>query len=66
MMARLLIHDEDVPAAAREALRAAIDGPAERWTEALESAARVLFAATDLECGEVRDLMGLAGAGPCG
>jgi len=64
-IAPLLIHDEAVPAEARAALKVATSGPVERRAEALESAARVLYRETDLECGEIRELVGLP-AGSCG
>lgn len=60
-MAPLLMHSPHVPAPAREALRAAYEAPAERRDEMLESAARILHAETNLECGDVRELVGLAG-----
>ena len=56
-IAPLLIHDERVPEEARDALRAATTGPVERRSAALESAARVLYRETDLDCAEVRDLI---------
>jgi hypothetical protein len=65
-IAPLLIHDDAVPPAAREALKAATSGPVERRTAALESAARVLYRETDLDCGEVRDLIGLPAPKSCG
>ena len=48
-LAPLLLHHEAVPHRAREALR---EGD-------LEEAARILFSETDLECRDVRELVGL-------
>ncbi len=58
--APLLVHSEAVPLSAREALRAAASAarPEEREGR-LEEAARVLFRETDLECSDVRELVGL-------
>jgi hypothetical protein len=64
-MAPLLMHSEQVPAEARDAIRAAYDGPAQHRTARLEAAARVLHQATDLECRDVRELVGLSGDRPC-
>ena len=64
-LAPLLIHHESVPQEARDALRAASIAPPERRIEELESAARILYRDTDLECRDVRELVGLD-AGPCG
>jgi hypothetical protein len=58
-IAPLLIHNEALPLEAREALEAGSFGPFEQRRAQLEKAARVLFRETDLECGEVRDLVGL-------
>jgi hypothetical protein len=55
----LLLHSDAVPGPAREALKAASAAPPEVRPHALESAARVLYAQTELDCGEVRDLVGL-------
>jgi hypothetical protein len=62
-MAPLLIHSEAVPTVARDALRAAMQAPPEDRVELLESAARILHSATDLECGDVRELVGLSRGG---
>lgn len=64
-MASLLIHSEAVPTEARAALVAATREPPERREAALESAARILYRETDLDCGEARDLVGLP-PGTCG
>ncbi len=55
----LLIHSEAVPAEARSALRAASEAPPERRKTELETAARAIYHGTDLECGDVRELVGL-------
>jgi hypothetical protein len=60
----ILIHSDAVPNEARHALiQASALAEGER-TEALESAARVLYRQTDLNCADVRDLLGLS-SGPC-
>jgi hypothetical protein len=58
-MASLLVHSEHIPAAAREALRAAQDGARERRVELLESAARILHREIGVECPDARELVGL-------
>jgi hypothetical protein len=58
-MLPLLIHSADVPAPARAALQAAATLPAEQRGAALETAARLLWSETDLDCADVRDLVGL-------
>jgi hypothetical protein len=62
-IALLLMHSEQVPAEARDAIRAADDGPPEHRNASLEAAARVLHHATGLECSDVRELVGLPAAG---
>jgi hypothetical protein len=64
-MAPLLMHSEQVPAEARDAIRAAYDAPPEHRGAGLETAARVLHQATGLECSDVRELVGLSGDGDC-
>jgi hypothetical protein len=64
-MAPLLMHSEQVPAEARDAIRAAYDAPPHRRTERLEAAARVLHQATGLACSDVRELVGLPGDSDC-
>jgi hypothetical protein len=54
-----------MPAKARDALLAANLAPVERRRTELESAARVLYQETGLDCGDVRELVGLHGAGAC-
>jgi hypothetical protein len=62
-MAPLLIYSEQVPAEAREAIRAAYEAPPENRSARLESAARILHRETGLECGDVRELVGLRDVG---
>jgi hypothetical protein len=64
-IAPILIHTEDVPAAARIAIRAAYAGPLERRTAWLESAARTLHRETDLDCMEAADVVGLSRTVSC-
>lgn len=65
-MAPLLMHSDSVPAEAREALKRAHQGPEEHRAAQLESAARVLYRETELDCAEARDLVGLPSSGTCG
>jgi len=58
-LAPLLVHHEGVSETARAALRSATMAPPESRDEALEHAARVLYEETDLECRDVRELVGL-------
>ncbi len=62
----LLLHSEAVPVEAKQALRAAYLAPAERRVESLKSAARILYQETDLDCSDVRDLIGLQFKESCG
>ena len=59
-MARLLINSHDVPDAARDELRAAFAAEPERRADHLAAAARVIHAELELECGDARELVGLA------
>ncbi len=59
-LAPLLVHNDAVPLLAREALRAAHAALPEEREEMLEEAARVLFRETDLDCVDVRELVGLS------
>ncbi len=59
-LAPLLVHHEGVSEIARAALRSATLAPPESRAGALEHAARVLYEETDLECRDVRELVGLA------
>jgi hypothetical protein len=64
-MASLLMHSEQVPAEARDAIRTAYEGLPEHRNTRLESAARVLHQATGLECRDVRELVDLPGDSDC-
>ena len=61
----LLIHSDDVPPQAKVALLAAQSAPREDREQLLETAARALYWTTPLQCGEARELVGLA-PGSCG
>jgi hypothetical protein len=61
-LAPLLIHHESVPAAAREALRAASTAPPELRNTELKRAAYVLHHDAGLECSDARELVGLEGS----
>ena len=65
MISNLLLHSEDVPLLAREALASALHGPAEDRCENLLEAAVILHRELDLDCKDARELVGLAGCG-CG
>ena len=59
-VALLLIHGTLVPEPAREALKAAYEATSTEERRALlESAARVLHRETNLDCVDVRELVGL-------
>jgi hypothetical protein len=64
----LLLHSDQVPTAARRALRAAYDAPIEERAPYLESAARILHrdGELDLDCVDARELVGLSVEGTCG
>jgi len=66
-VAPLLLHTDQVPATARQALRAAYDAPLEQRTPYLESAARILHrdGELDLDCLDARELVGLSPEGSC-
>lgn len=64
-IAELLIHSPDIPAPAREALRAASAATAEQREAQLTSAANILFRETDLDCADARELVGLRVDGAC-
>ncbi len=65
-VAPLLLHSAAVPPKARAALRAASLVSPERRTAELESAARVLYLETDLDCRDAREIVGLESSGCCG
>jgi hypothetical protein len=58
-MASLLIHNECLPAAARDALKAAHHGSLERRVPLLESAARILHDEVGVDCSDARELVDL-------
>jgi hypothetical protein len=64
-MAPLLMHNAQVPAEARDAIRAAYEALPEHRSARLASAALVLHRTTGLECSDVRELVGLPGDGDC-
>jgi hypothetical protein len=55
----LLAHDERVPPAARDALKAAPSASPERRAELLESAARILHQEAGVDCSDARELVDL-------
>jgi hypothetical protein len=58
----LLMFEEDVPLAARRALRAASYAPVRERRAYLEVAARALSSEAQLDCADACELVGLAGA----
>ncbi len=64
-IAPLLIHNEGTRLAGRRALEAATFGPAEDRAAQLETAARAIYAGTDLTCTDVREIVGLESCGSC-
>ena len=64
-MLPLLMHSDAVPPAARDALRSAYLAPPERRQAELQSAVRVLYQETELDCGEAKDLVGLPTCATC-
>ncbi|CAN5158733.1 hypothetical protein BH09MYX1_BH09MYX1_07010 [soil metagenome] len=65
-LAPLLVHSEQVPPGARAALRNAFAAAPEAREELLLHAARAFAQETDLECYDIRELVGLTGEGSCG
>lgn len=55
----LLIHEEDVPATARAALREASSIPADQRESLLRKAARSLYRDAHLDCDDAKELVGL-------
>jgi len=55
----LLIHEEDLPAMARAALREADRAPVSERQVYLEAAARSLYRDAHLDCDDARELVGL-------
>jgi hypothetical protein len=64
-MASLLIHSEQLPASARDALKAAYGASPERRRLLLEAAARILHREVGVECSAARELLDLS-PGDCG
>lgn len=64
-MANIVAHSEQVPSAARAALKAAAGLPPARRTQLLESAARILHQEAGIGCGDARELVDLQ-PGNCG
>jgi hypothetical protein len=64
-MAPLLMHSEQVPSEARDAIRAAYEGGPEHRSAWLESAARILHRNTGLACSDIRELVGLPSGEDC-
>jgi hypothetical protein len=62
-VSRLLLHSDDVPQTARAALTSALQGPAEERCENLLEAAFILHREVGLDCGDARELVGLAECG---
>ena len=58
-MAALLTHSDEVPVAARDALRAAHEGPPERRLPLLASAAHILHSEAGVECADALELVDL-------
>jgi len=65
-VASLLVHSDAVSGPARQALIEASRAAPEEREAKLQSAAKLLYAETDLECSEVRDLVGLPASASCG
>lgn len=65
-MSTLLMHDERVPIEARHALIAAHAAPPAERAELLESAARILYDDTELDCEDVLELVDLPADCGCG
>jgi hypothetical protein len=64
-MGFLLAHSEQLPIAARAAIREAQDGARENRVERLEAAARILHREIGVPCSDVRELLDLQ-PGDCG
>ncbi|HEY5949007.1 MAG TPA: hypothetical protein VIV40_26125 [Kofleriaceae bacterium] len=58
-MSALLLHSDDVPQTARQALASAMRGPAEQRYENLREAAVILHREVGLDCKDARELVGL-------
>jgi hypothetical protein len=64
-MASLILHHDGIPAAAREALRAAQESPGERRLELLGLAAHVLHTEAGIACPDALELVDLQTSTPC-
>ncbi len=65
-LAPLLLHTDGVPDGVRDALRSAFASDREDEREAhLVSAARVFARETNLECVDIKELVGLSAEGAC-
>lgn len=58
-MAPILMHSPDVPAEIRAALRDAYAGEPSEREDRLRSVAHAMVASLDLDCADVRELVGL-------
>jgi hypothetical protein len=58
-MTSLLIHSVDLSSDVREALRAANDSEPDVRDLLLQQAAKMIYRETELECSDVRELIGL-------
>ena len=58
-MASLLVHSDDVPPSAREALKAAHEGGADNRVQLLEAAARILHDEVGIGCSDALELVDL-------
>lgn len=64
-IARLLLHSNSVSQEVRDALKSAFDAAPEHRNAGLEQASQLLYAGTDLECSDARELVGLSPCGSC-
>ena len=64
-MGGLLIHSQDVPDSAREALLSARSAPAAERRSMLLQAAKILHLDLGLDCEDAVELVGLGGDGEC-
>lgn len=55
----LLLHEEDLPASALEALRRATSAPTTERPRHLQAAAQALYEDAQLDCDDARELVGL-------
>ncbi len=64
-VAPLLVHSEQVPGEARDAIRTAYEAPPEHRSAKLEAAARILHDEIGLGCSDALELVGLPADGDC-